>query len=168
MTATILKIQAAEQKAAEAIERYAANAIAKINDNAGALFSRYMDANNRATALANEAEKKVSHLHRVADGCKADVDGVAKESRKFKQSIAGFAEQLEDIAARLTDARFRVNGVTDMVGKRVRIKSGGHIMTATGLADDGGVLCFWASSDGDVLRESIPVAALEIVDESGQ
>jgi len=40
MTATILEIQTAEQKAAEAIQRYAEAAIAKINENAGALFSQ--------------------------------------------------------------------------------------------------------------------------------
>lgn len=49
----------------------------------------------------------------------------------------------------------------DIIGKPVRLKSGGVVMTTASLADDGGILCFWFA--GEVMQQqSIPLAALDI------
>jgi uncharacterized protein YodC (DUF2158 family) len=161
MTATILEIQTAEQKAAEAIQRYAEAAIAKINENAGALFSRYVDANERAEALCKGAEKQASHLLRTVDIGKDSAVAVTKSVKDVEKKLASFMEQAEDIDVRLRIARSKADSMLELNGKTVRLKSGGHLMTAAGFADDGGVLCLWAV-EGEVFEQSIPAIALEV------
>jgi uncharacterized protein YodC (DUF2158 family) len=69
--------------------------------------------------------------------------------------LAKFMEQAEDIDVRLRIARSKADSMLDLNGKTVRLKSGGHLMTAAGFADDGGVLCLWAV-EGEVFEQGNP------------
>ena len=74
--------------------------------------------------------------------------------RVFKEVAESFASGVNALA---DDAG------PSVIGQPVRLKSGGAIMTASALADDGGILCVWSACDA-VQQQSIPLAALEIVE----
>ena len=48
-------------------------------------------------------------------------------------------------------------------GDVVILKSGGHPMTVAGVHDDA-VTCLWMGGEGDLFRETIPLAALELAE----
>jgi uncharacterized protein YodC (DUF2158 family) len=48
-------------------------------------------------------------------------------------------------------------------GDVVILKSGGHPMTVAEV-NEGGVDCLWMGGEGDLFRETLPVATLELAD----
>lgn len=50
-----------------------------------------------------------------------------------------------------------------IIGQAVRLKSGGVEMTAGRVTNDGDILCLWFSGGG-IQQQSIPLAALEVVE----
>lgn len=151
-----------EQVSQDAIATFTNVAITKINDNAAMLFSRLIHATERAEALCKGAEQQASHLLRTVDQGADSARKAAKEAKTVQEKLASSMEQAEDIDVRLKMARAKADSMLELNGKTVRLKSGGHLMTAAGFADDGGVLCIWAV-DGEVFQEGIPAIALEVV-----
>jgi len=50
-------------------------------------------------------------------------------------------------------------------GDVVILKSGGHPMTVAGVHDDA-VTCLWMGGEGDLFRETLPLAVLELAEAS--
>jgi uncharacterized protein YodC (DUF2158 family) len=48
-------------------------------------------------------------------------------------------------------------------GDVVILKSGGHPMTVASV-NDGAVACLWMGGEGDLFRETLPLATLELAD----
>ena len=48
-------------------------------------------------------------------------------------------------------------------GDVVILKSGGHPMTVAGVHDDA-VTCLWMGGEGDLFRETLPLAVLELAE----
>jgi uncharacterized protein YodC (DUF2158 family) len=48
-------------------------------------------------------------------------------------------------------------------GDVVTLKSGGHLMTVAEVHDDS-VACLWMGLEGDLFRETLPLAVLELAD----
>ena len=51
-------------------------------------------------------------------------------------------------------------------GDVVVLKSGGHPITVAEV-NDGAVACLWMGGDGDLFRETLPLAVLELADIEG-
>ena len=151
---------ATEQITQDTIATFTNVAITRINDNAAMLFSRLIQATERAEALCKGAEQQASHLLRTVDLGADSARKATKDAKTVQEKLASFMEQAEDIDVRLKMARAKADSMLELNGKTVRLKSGGHPMTAAGFADDGGVLCIWAV-DGAVFQSSIPAVALE-------
>lgn len=148
--------------AAAAIDSYTQQSIAKINDNANLLFSRIADANARALSAAKDLEKLGKSSGRKFESamdaaCKANTAAAALDE-KIKVAQNDIEELLHDLSI----ARAGVDGISNIIGKVVTLKSASDVkMTAARMADDGGVLCVWMH-DGVVQSASIPLAALEV------
>lgn len=88
--------------------------------------------------------------------CKANTAAAALDE-KIKVSQNDIEELLHDLSI----ARAGVDGINNIIGKVVTLKSASDVkMTAARMADDGGVLCVWMH-DGVVQSASIPLAALD-------
>lgn len=146
--------------AAAEIDRYTKASIAKINENANALFSRIADANARALSAAKDLEKLGKSSGRQFESamdaaCKANTAAAALDE-KIKVAQNDIEELLHDLSI----ARAGVDGINNIIGKVVTLRSASDVkMTAARMADDGGVLCVWMH-DGVVQSASIPLAAL--------
>jgi len=150
-----------EQQAKDAITAFTNLAIEKINENASMLFSRLIQANERAEALCNDVERRAKQLARTVDNGRESVAAATKNAKAAEDRLNSVLGLAEDIDVRLRIASAKADGMLELNGKTVRLKSGGHLMTASGFADDGGVLCLWAV-EGDVFKQSIPAIALEV------
>lgn len=145
---------------AAAIDSYTQQSIAKINDNANLLFSRIADANARALSAAKDLEKLGKSSGRQFESamdaaCKANTAAAALDE-KIKVAQNDIEELLHDLSI----ARAGVDGINNIIGKVVTLRSASDVkMTAARMADDGGVLCVWMH-DGGVQSASIPLAAL--------
>ena len=146
--------------AAAEIDRYTKASIAKINENANALFSRIAGANADALSASKALEKLAkSNDKRFRDAmdaaCKANTASAALDE-KIKVAQNDIEELLHDLSI----ARAGVDGINYIIGKVVTLKSASDVkMTAARMADDGGVLCVWMH-DGVVQSASIPLVAL--------
>ncbi len=144
------------------IDRYTQQSIAKINENANALFSRIAGANADVLSASQSLEKLAkSNDKRFRDAmdaaCKANTAASALDE-KIKVAQSDIEELLHDLSI----ARAGVDGINNIIGKVVTLKSASDVkMTAARMADDGGVLCVWMR-DGVVQSASIPLAALEV------
>ncbi len=147
--------------AAAEIDRYTKASIAKINENANALFSRIAWANADVLSASKALEKLgKSNDKRFRDAmdaaCKANTAASALDE-KIKIAQNDIEELLHDLSI----ARAGVDGINNIIGKVVTLKSESDVkMTAARMADDGGVLCVWMH-DGVVQSASIPLAALD-------
>jgi uncharacterized protein YodC (DUF2158 family) len=52
-------------------------------------------------------------------------------------------------------------------GDVVTLKSGGHALTVVEVNEDA-VLCLWMGNEGDLFRETLPLAVLERVDDEDE
>ena len=149
--------------AAAAIDRYVHQSIEKINDNAGALFSRIIEANNKALSAIKDMETRGRSIGRQLDSAVEAASRASKAAAALDERMKIAQNDIEDILTDLGIARTGVDGINDIIGKVVHLKSDrSSTMTAAKLADNGGVLCIWFSSAG-LRQEVIPVAALEVL-----
>lgn len=146
--------------AASEIDRYTKASIAKINENANALFSRIAEVNERALSASKALDSKArasnsQFEHAMNAASRANTAASALDERiKLSQG------ELEELLHDLSIARAGVDGINNIIGKVVTLKSASDVkMTAAKMADDGGVLCVWMH-DGVVQSASIPLAAL--------
>ena len=146
--------------AAAAIDSYTQQSIAKINDNANALFGRIIEASSNALSAA----KTLQNIGRNADG---HFNLAAKNAASLTSEVIGLSDKIkvaqndiEELLHDLSIARAGVDGINNIIGKVVTLRSASDVkMTAARMADDGGVLCVWMH-DGGVQSASIPLAAL--------
>ena len=146
--------------AAAEIDRYTKASIAKINDNANALFSRIAEASvssaNAANGLDKIGRKADLHFNLAAKNAATLTAEVIGLTDKIKVAQSDIEELLHDLSI----ARAGVDGINAIIGKVVTLKSASDVkMTAARMADDGGVLCVWMHN-GVVQSASIPLAAL--------
>lgn len=146
--------------AAAEIDRYTKASIAKINENANALFSRIIAANSKAL----NASKKLEKLGKSNDQYfRESLDAASKAyttANELYSSIKVAQNDIEELFRCLSIARAGVDGINNIIGKVVTLRSASEVkMTAAKMADDGGVLCVWMR-DGVVQSASIPLAAL--------
>lgn len=82
------------------------------------------------------------------------------EVRKLEERITNLTDTANHLKVEFNISRTYIDGVNEMIGKVVTLKSASGVkMTAAKMADDGGVLCVWMH-DGVVQSASIPLAAL--------
>lgn len=146
--------------AAAEIDRYTKASIAKINENANALFSRIAEANERALKATKDLEKLGSDNTQRFERASTAAAKMKAEIRKLEERIQVGQNDIEELFHDLSIARAGVDGINNIIGKVVTLKSASDVkMTAARMADDGGVLCVWMH-DGVVQSASIPLAAL--------
>ncbi len=146
--------------AAAEIDRYTKASIAKINENANALFSRIAGANADVLSASKSLEKLgKSNDKRFRDA----LDAASKAytaANELDSRIKVAQDDIEELLRDLSIARAGVDGINDIIGKVVTLRSASDVkMTAARMADDGGVLCVWMHN-GVVQSASIPLAAL--------
>lgn len=160
MTDKILTLDAA---AAE-IDRYTQASIAKINENANAIFSRIAEDRDRVLAAAASLDKLARNNSKRFQESSDAANRATTEMRSLEHLVKIAQSDLEELSHTLNIVRAGAESVEAMIGKPVRLKSGGFSMTAARLADDGGILCFWSNDAGSMMFQSIPAAALALVD----
>jgi uncharacterized protein YodC (DUF2158 family)/DNA-directed RNA polymerase subunit N (RpoN/RPB10) len=150
--------------AADAIDRYVQQAIEKINDNAGALFSRIIEANNKALSAIKDLETRGRSIGRQLDSAVEAASKANKTASALDERMRSAQADIEEILTDLGIARICVDGINDIIGKVVHLKSDKtRTMTASGLSSDGEeVLCIWFDDVG-LRQEGIPMAALEVL-----
>ncbi len=148
--------------AAAEIDHMTRQSIAKINENANALFSRIAEANERALKSTKDLEKLGSDNAQRFERASTAAAKMKAEIRKLEERIGDLSESADHLNGELSIARAGVDGINAIIGKVVTLKSASDVkMTAARMADDGGVLCVWMH-DGVVQSASIPLAALEV------
>ena len=146
--------------AAAEIDRYTQQSIAKINENANALFSRIAEANERALKATKDLEKLGNDNTQRFERASTAAAKMKAEIRKLEERIGDLSESADHLKSELSIARAGVDGINNIIGKVVTLRSASDVkMTAAKMADDGGVLCVWMH-DGVVQSASIPLAAL--------
>lgn len=146
--------------AAAEIDRYTKESIAKINENANALFSRIAEANDRALKSTKDLEKLGSDSTQRFERASTAAAKMKAEIRKLEERITDLTDTANHLKVEFNISRTYIDGVNEMIGKVVTLKSASDVkMTAAKMADDGGVLCVWMH-DGGVQSASIPLAAL--------
>lgn len=146
--------------AAAEIDRYTQQSIAKINENANALFSRIAEANEHALKATKDLEKLGSDNTQRFERASTAAAKMKAEIRKLEERIGDLSESADNLKGELSIARAGVDGINNIIGKVVTLKSASDLkMTAARMADDGGVLCVWMHN-GVVQSASIPLAAL--------
>jgi uncharacterized protein YodC (DUF2158 family) len=146
--------------AAAAIDSYTQQAIAKINDNANLLFSRITSANANALSAVKDLEKLGKSSSRKFDSAMDAASRAHTAASALDERIKVAQNDIEELLHDLSIARAGVDGINNIIGKVVTLKSASNVkMTAARMADDGGVLCMWLH-DGVVQSASIPLAAL--------
>ena len=144
------------------IERYTKASIAKINENANALFSRIAEANERALKSTKDLEKLGSDNTQRFERASTAAEKMKAEIRKLEERIGDLSESADHLKSELSIARAGIDGINNIIGKVVTLKSTSDVkMTAARMADDGGVLFVWMH-DGVVQSASIPLAALDV------
>lgn len=147
--------------AAAEIDRYTKASIAKINENANALFSRIIAANSNALSAAKDLEKLGSDNARRFENASTASAKMKADVRKLEERITDLTDTANHLKVEFNISRTYIDGVNEMIGKVVTLKSASDVkMTAARMADDGGVLCVWMH-DGVVQSASIPLAALD-------
>lgn len=85
---------------------------------------------------------------------------MSDKSLTLDEKIKIAQNDIEELLRDLGIARAGVDGINNIIGKVVTLKSASDVkMTAAKMADDGGVLCVWMR-DGGIQSASIPLAAL--------
>ena len=146
--------------AAAEIDRYTKASIAKINDNANALFSRIAEANERALSASKALDSKARASNSQFEHAMNAASRANTAASALDEKIKVAQNDIEELLHGLSIARAGVDGINAIIGKVVTLKSASDVkMTASRMADDGGVLCVWMHN-GVVQSASIPLAAL--------
>jgi uncharacterized protein YodC (DUF2158 family) len=138
--------------------------IEKINDNAGALFSRIIEANEKALRAGKDLELLGRSINKQVASAMDAASKANKTASALDERMRSAQADIEEILTDLGIARICVDGINDIIGKVVHLKSDKtRTMTASGLSSDGEeVLCIWFDDVG-LRQEGIPMAALEVL-----
>lgn len=148
--------------AEEKIDSYTQGAIAKINDNANAMFSHIADANERALKKTLALEKLATDNTQRLENASTASAKMKAEVRKLEERIDGLSATADHLIGALSIARAGIGAINEVIGKVVVLKSSEDLkMTAARMADDGGVFCVWMR-DGWAQSASIPLVALHV------
>lgn len=127
----------------------------RLNDVANAAASKIIEARDQArTSINADGDKILADIKKAT--AKATRFGNMEERQKaLMDGLKDAQSQIEDMAKRLDILSGAADTASEFVGKTVKLKSGGPLMTASHI-EDGMLVCYWADSG---LMTSAPIAS---------
>ncbi len=145
---------------------------ARVTDVTNEIMSRVI---GRRTAL----EREIEQLKAVADTCRRSIDQSIASQNQIEGRVREAVRTAENLPKRLMyeldEIQKKVHDwaaggdakVVKMIGKMVRVKGGQRAMVASGLDDDGMMLCVYEKENG-IVTVAVPPLSLETIPSSQQ